>query len=86
VKEMIERNDELSRNLFLNEQDICNMAWKLAKDMYKKHGNDTQNVCMWAIENKDNVLFYLEINVEVDDGGSQRCNMPFTIGIQTSWQ
>jgi hypothetical protein len=41
---------------------------------------------MWAIENKDNVLFYLEINVEVDDGGSQRCNMPFTIGIQTSWQ
>jgi len=70
---MIERNDELSRNLFLNEQDICNMAWKLAKDMYKKHGNDTQNVCMWAIENKDNVLFYLEINVEVDDGGSQRC-------------
>jgi hypothetical protein len=24
--------------------------------------------------------------VEVDDGGFQRCNMPFTIGIQTSWQ
>jgi hypothetical protein len=62
------------------------MAWKLAKDMYNKHGNDTQNVHMWAIENKDNVSFYQEINVEVDDGGFQRCNMPFTIGMQTSWQ
>jgi hypothetical protein len=28
---MIERNDELSRNLFLNEQDIYNMAWKFSQ-------------------------------------------------------
>jgi hypothetical protein len=31
MKEMIERNGELSRDLFLSEQDICNMAGKLAK-------------------------------------------------------
>ncbi len=31
MKKMIERNDELSRNLFLNEQDIYNMAWKFSQ-------------------------------------------------------
>jgi hypothetical protein len=74
------------QNLFLNEQDICKVAWKLAKKMYKKHENDTQIVRMRVVENKDNIFFYQEINAEVDNGGSQRRNMPFTIGIQTSWQ
>jgi hypothetical protein len=31
VKEMMENNDELSRDLFLNEQDICKLVGKLAK-------------------------------------------------------
>jgi hypothetical protein len=34
MKEMIERNGELSRDLFLSEQNICNMARKLAKEIY----------------------------------------------------
>jgi predicted transcriptional regulator len=46
VKEMIERNGELSRDLFLSEQDIRNMEGKLAKETYKKHENDTQNLRM----------------------------------------
>jgi hypothetical protein len=40
VKKMMENNGKLSRNLFLNEQDICNLARKLAKETYKKHEND----------------------------------------------
>jgi predicted transcriptional regulator len=40
VKEMMENNGELSRDLFLNEQDIRNLAGKLAKETYKKHDND----------------------------------------------
>jgi hypothetical protein len=40
VKEMMENNGKLSRDLFLNEQDICNLASKLAKKTYKKHEID----------------------------------------------
>ncbi len=40
VKEMMENNGELSRDLFLSEQDIHNLAGKLAKKKYKKHEND----------------------------------------------
>jgi hypothetical protein len=40
VKEMMENSSELSRDLFLSEQDILNLARKLAKETYKKHDND----------------------------------------------
>jgi hypothetical protein len=86
VKEMIERNGELSRDLFFSEQNIHNMAGKLAKEMYKKHENDAQSVHMWVAENKDNIFFNHKTNVEVDYGGYQSRNMLFTIGIQIEWQ
>jgi len=44
IKEMMENNGELLRNLLLNEQDIPNLARKLAKKTYKKHENDAQSV------------------------------------------
>lgn len=40
VKETMENNSELSKDLFLSEQDICNLARKLTKHIYKKHEND----------------------------------------------
>jgi len=40
VKEMMENSGELSRDLFLSEQDIHNLARELAKETYKKHEND----------------------------------------------
>lgn len=40
VKKMMEYNSELSRDLFLSEQDIHNLAGKLTKKTYKKHEND----------------------------------------------
>jgi hypothetical protein len=57
MKEMIETNGEQSRDLFLSEQNICNMAWKLAKETYKKNENDAQSVRMWVAENIDKVSF-----------------------------
>jgi hypothetical protein len=82
VKDMMENKAELSRYLFLSEQDICNMASKLAKKTYKKHENDVQSVQMWVVENKDKVFLYQENGVHVE-GNFQSCNMPFTIRIQT---
>ncbi len=86
MKKMVERICELLRDLFLNEQDICNMARKVAKETCKKHENDTQSMHMWVAENRNNIFFYQETNVEVDDGGCQSRNMPFKIGIQTKWR
>jgi hypothetical protein len=60
VKEMIKRNGELLKDLFLNDQNIRNMARKLTKETYKKHENyDAQSVCMWVAENINNVFFLL---------------------------
>ncbi len=35
VKEIMENNNKLTTNLILNEEDICNLAGKLAKETYK---------------------------------------------------
>jgi cupin superfamily acireductone dioxygenase involved in methionine salvage len=80
VKEIMENNKYLSKDLFICEQDICNLAGKLAKETYKKHENDAKNVRMQVSKNKDKVFFYQESKVEVK-GTLQGCNMPFTIGI-----
>jgi hypothetical protein len=76
VKEMIERNGELEKDLFLSEQDIRNMAGKLTKKTYKKHENDAQSVHMWVTKNRDNIFFNQKTNAEVDNGGYQSRNMP----------
>lgn len=57
VKEMMENYNELPRNLFLNGQDIINLARKLAKKTYKKHENDAHSVWMWVVENKKRSSF-----------------------------
>jgi hypothetical protein len=85
IKVMMEKNDELSRDLFLSEQDICNLAKKLAKKTYKKHENDAQSVRMWVVENKYNVFFYQESGGQVE-GNFQNSHMSFTIGIQIEWK
>jgi hypothetical protein len=36
----MENNKDLSRDLFVYKQDICNMARKLAKKTHEKHEND----------------------------------------------
>jgi hypothetical protein len=80
VKEMMENSNELSRDLFLNEQNILTLARKLAKETYKKHENDAHNVEMWVAENKDKVFFYQKSGGQVE-GNLQNNHLPFTIGI-----
>jgi hypothetical protein len=85
VKENMENNGDLSRDFFLCEQDICNLAAKLIKETYKKYENDAKSIKMCVIENRNKVFFYQEFNVQVE-GNLHGGNMPFTIGIQTKWQ
>jgi hypothetical protein len=85
VKEMMENSNELSRYLFLSEQNIIHLARKLAKKTYKKHENDAHSVRMWVVENKDKVFFYQESGQHVQ-GNLENNQLPFTVGIQTEWQ
>jgi len=39
---------------------------KLAKEMYKKHENDAQNMQVWVAENKDQIFFYQENGGQVE--------------------
>jgi hypothetical protein len=75
----------MSRDYFLCEQDIRNLAGKLAKKTYKKDENDSKSVQMWVTKNKETIFFYQESSVQVE-GNLHGGNMPFTIGIQTKWK
>ncbi len=80
IKEIMENNENLSKDFVLCEQDIRNMAGKLTKETYKKNENDAKSVWMWVIKNKEKVFFYREFSVQVE-GNLHGGNMPFTIGI-----
>jgi hypothetical protein len=78
-------NGNISQIFFLCEQDIRNLARKLAKKTYKKDENDAKNVQMWVTENKETIFFYQESSVQIE-GNLHGGNMPFTISIQTKWK
>ena len=83
--EVCERGEELTQDLFISEQDIRNVAGRLAIETYKCDNNDTKSVRMWVQEHPFLVFYYKEIGVYVR-GAITRENIPFTIGIQISWQ
>jgi hypothetical protein len=83
--EVCERGEELTRDLFISEQDIRNVAGRLAIETYKRDNNDAKSVRMWVQEHPFLVFYYKESGVHVR-GAITRENIPFTIGIQTSWQ
>ena len=83
--EVCERGEELTRDLFISEQDIRNVVGRLAIETYKRDNNDAKSVRMWVQQNPFLVFYYKESGVYVR-GAITRDNMPFTIGIQTSWQ
>ncbi len=62
----MENSGELSRDLFLSEQDICNLVGKLRKKTYKKHENDAQSVQVWVAKNKYQVSFYQKSGGQVE--------------------
>ena len=80
-----ERGEELTRDLFICEQDIHNVAGHLEIETYKRDNNDTKYVCMWVQKHLFHVFHYKELGVHVR-GAITHDNIPFTICIQTSWQ
>jgi hypothetical protein len=85
VKKITEASGVLSKNLFLCEQNIRNVVGKLAKETYKPHDNDANNIKMWVKDNVDNVFYFQKTSHEPIRGLSAQ-NIPFTIGIQTPWK
>ena len=83
--EVCERGEELTRDLFISEQDIRNVAGRLAIETYKRDNNDAKHVRMWVQEHPELVFYYKESGLHVR-GAITRYNIPFTIGIHTSWQ
>ena len=83
--EACERGEELTRDLFICDQDIRNVAGRLAIETYKRDNNDAKSVRMWVQEHPLLVFYYKESGLHVR-GAITRDNIPFTIGIQTSWQ
>ena len=79
------RGEELTRDHFISEQDIRNVAGRLAIETYKRDNNDAKSVRMWVQQHPGLVFFYKESGVHVR-GAITRDNIPFTIGIQTAWQ
>lgn len=74
-----------SRDCFLSEDDIRNMAGILQKDVYMKNPNDAESVRMWVKENPNLVFYYQETGQKVP-GSLLADNMPFVDGIQTAYQ
>ena len=83
--EVCARGEELTRDLFISEQDIRNVAGRLAIETYKRDNNDAKSVRMWVQQHPELVFYYKESGLHVR-GAITRSNIPFTIGIQTSWQ
>ena len=83
--EVCERGKELTRDLFISEQDIRNVVVRLVIETYKRDNNDAKFVRMWVQEHPFLVFYYKKSGVQVR-GAITRENIPFTIGIQTSWQ
>ena len=83
--EVCQRGEELTRDLFICDQDIRNVAGRLAVETYKRDNNDAKSVRMWVQQHPHLVFYYKESGVHVR-GVITRDNIPFTIGIQTPWQ
>ena len=71
--------------MFLHEADVCNIATKLAKETYMLDKSNAKSMKLWVQQNREKVFHYQETGVPVQ-GELNSSNMPFTIGIQDTWQ
>ena len=85
VKDAIGNGQELHRDMFLHEIDVRNIATKLAKETYMLDKSDAKSVKLWLQQNREKVFHYQKTGVPVQ-GELNGLNMPFTIGIQDTWQ
>jgi hypothetical protein len=85
LREVIERGEEVTRDMMITAQDIRNIAKEIAMETYMLHPNDAQSVRMWRQRHPESVFYYSETGDHVR-GELSADNMPFTLGIQTPWQ
>jgi hypothetical protein len=60
-----ERGEDLTRDLFICDQDIRNVVGRLAIETYKHDNNDAKSVRMWVQEHPHLVFYYKEFGVYV---------------------
>ena len=75
---MCERGEELTRDLFICDQDIRNVVGRLAIETYKRDNNDVKFVRTWVQEHPHLVFYYKKSSVHVC-GAITPDNMPFMI-------
>jgi hypothetical protein len=77
---------EVDRDIFLEEQDIQNLANGIYGETWRLHKNDAASVRMWTQRNPQDWFYYKQTTIEEVLGPLTGDNMPFTLGIQTPWQ
>lgn len=82
----MENGSEISRDVFLTEQDVQNLANGVACETWRLHKNDAKNIHLWAQRNRDSWFYYQQTTEDHVNGALTGENMPFTLGIQTPWQ
>jgi hypothetical protein len=85
VKNIMLGTCELNKDMFLIEQDVKVLSWKLVQETYQLHKNNVKSVRMWVQQNTNSMFYYKKIGVEMD-GCFTRQNMFFILSIQTPWQ
>ena len=75
----------LTRDMFLNHQDVRNLSSKKALETYRLHQNDALNMRILMESNTDSMFYHKEIG-KVRPGALYAENVPFILGIQTPWQ
>ena len=85
VKDTLSTGNQISRDMFLHERDVRNLATKVARETYMLHTFDAKSVQMWVEQNTSSVFFYQETAL-VTQGALTHATMPFIVGIQTPWQ
>ncbi len=77
---------DVDRDVFLEEQDVYNLANGVYGETWRLHKHDASSVRMWVQRNPHEWFYYKETTTEEVRGALTGSNMPFTLGIQTSWQ
>ena len=84
---MMERalsNVSISRDMFVQAKDLCNIANNRAHESWMKQ-KETASIRLWKDKNIGDVFFYQELS-PLDINKKEQDDAPFTLGIQTSWQ
>jgi hypothetical protein len=81
VKNIMLGTCELTKDVFLIEQDVKVLFRKLTPKTYQLHKNDVKSVHMWVQQNTNSMFYYQETRVDVD-GGITGQNMSFIMSIQ----